>query len=125
WTLSVVFLSCVGFSLVSLDAVASDSVLLDRSSWVDYEAPAHGYAFKGPADWHSSYPDPATSHEIIILRHPSSVSGCGLVYVPAAPGTTIDIESYIEYMTDSQVIEMASFKYSSVRLLYRKQGEVS
>lgn len=36
-----------------------------------------------------------------------------------------DIESYLEYMTDSRLIEMASLKYSSVTLLTKKETQVS
>lgn len=97
----------------------------DTSSWIDYEAPAHGYAFKAPADWQPSYPNPNTSHNIIVLQHPDTISGCALRYTPVGSGVKIDIDGYIEYMTDDRLIEMASLKYSSVTLFEKKAVQVS
>lgn len=122
---SAVLAGCVCIGLVSQEAVAFDLVPPDTSSWIDYEAPAHGYAFKAPADWQPSYPDPETSQNIIVLRHPDSISGCALRYTPVDAGTKIDTESYLEYLTDSRLIEMASLKYSSVTLFEKKEVQVS
>ncbi|HEY9548084.1 MAG TPA: hypothetical protein VIR45_01170 [Kiloniellaceae bacterium] len=124
-TWSALFAGCVCIGLSSQEAFAIDLVPPDTSSWVVYEAPAHGYAFKAPADWQPSYPDPETSRNIIVLLHPDNGSGCGLRYTPVASGVKIDIDGYIEYLTDDRLIEMASLKYSSVTLIEKKTIQVS
>jgi hypothetical protein len=124
-TWGALFAGCVCIGLFAQEAFAIDLVFPETSSWFDYKAPAHGYALQGPADWHPSYPNPETSRNIIVLKHPDNISGCALLYTPVAPGAKVDIDSYLEYMTDERLMEMASHKYSPVSLLERKAVEVS
>ena len=120
-TVSVRLLIATLVALIMSDPIsASAQTQPDLSTWRSYEVPEHGLSLKAPADWIQNEVPVQASGDIFSLSvpgvPPELSAGCGILATPTKSGKAVDLDNYIEKLSEERLLKALSARYSNLYL---------